>query len=201
MNIGVFGGTFNPIHTGHLIIAQEILNKKNLDKIIFVPNASPPHKKDSNLIEASLRFRMIELAINDNDCFEIDDYEMHHNGYSYTIDTLNYLQKKYSDDCLFFIIGADSLFEIHLWKDCQNLIKNFNWIIANRSGREISDESLKEIPLPTELIEKLSNSVVETPIIEISSSILRQRIENNKSIKYFVPEQVEKFIKKNYLYK
>ena len=201
MNIGIFGGTFNPIHSGHLIIAQEIINKKDLDKIIFMPNASPPHKKDMALADASLRFKMIELAIKNNALFDIDDFEMTSKGYSYTIDTLSYLSKKYPSDNLFFIIGADSLFEIHLWKNCEELIKNYNWIIANRPGKEISEKKLSQVPLPDELIKKLTNSLVETSFIEISSSKLREMVRNNESIKYFVPEPVEIFIKQNFLYK
>ena len=201
MKIGIFGGTFNPIHSGHLIIAQEIFNRKNLDKIIFVPNAMPPHKNSSELANASLRFKMLNLAIKNNDFFESDDFEIKHNGYSYTINTLGYLQTKYPADTLFFIIGADSLFEIHLWKNCKTLVKKFNWIIAKRAGKEISDKSLRAIALPEELIQKLKNSVIETPIIDISSSKLRAIIKNGGQIKYFVPEQVEKFIKEKSLYK
>jgi len=199
-NIGIFGGTFNPIHIGHLIPAQEIVFRKKLQKLIFVPNSNPPHKKNEKLLEADLRYKMVELAIEDTGYFAIDNIELKRPGYSYTIDTMNHYVEKYKNSNLFFIIGADSLFEIHLWKDADILLSSFSILVAKRTGFELSPEILEKLPFGRPVIEKIKTNIVETPFIDVSSSAIREKRKRNESIKYLVPDKVYDFIIRNNLY-
>lgn len=198
--IGIFGGTFNPVHCGHLIIAQEIALEKKLDQIRFVPNARPPHKANSGLIDASHRFEMLKCAIRDNTLFAVDDYEMQHDGYAYTIDTMSHFKKIFENPELYFIIGADSLLELHQWKDAGQLVEQFSFIIAQRHGAKLNSSVFDKLPFDKPLRDKLQNSVVETPVIEIASSGIRTRISQGIPIRYLVPEPVREYIEQNNLY-
>ena len=199
--IGIYGGTFNPIHIGHLIIAEDILIQKKLDKIIFVPNAHPPHKEESFLLEPKQRYEMVKLALEDTEHFELSDIEMVQNGYSYTINTMSYFATRYPGDILYFILGADSLFEIHLWRDIEKLIENFSFIIARRTGSSLTAEKINTIPLSSTLKGKLLEGVVHTPLIEISGTMIRKRCMEKTSIRYLVPDRVRRYIINNKLFR
>ncbi len=201
MRIGIFGGTFNPVHTGHLIIAQDLMVQKKLDRIIFIPSNNPPHKTQSHILHAKTRLEMLRLAVEDNDRFYVDDIETKRQGYSYTIDTMTALAKRFNNDTLYFIIGADSLFEIHLWKDAHTLIESFLFLIAQRQAHEITQESMQTIALPKHLKDKLKKGIVSTPVIDISATTIRQRCKNNKPIRYLVPEKVRVYIEEHNLFK
>ncbi len=198
--IGIFGGTFNPIHMGHLIPAQEIVIRKKLDKLIFVPNSNPPHKKNEELLNADLRYKMVELAISGTDYFGIDNIELKRPGYSYTIDTMTHYVQKYKDADLFFIIGADSLLEIHMWKDSNILLRDFSILVAKRTGFDLKPEIIESLPFEKNIIEKIKSNIVDTPFIDVSASVIRAKRKNNESIKYLVPEKVNEFIIENNLY-
>lgn len=200
MRIGIFGGTFNPVHIGHLIVAEDMLIKKNLDRVIFVPCGTPPHKKEENLLKASLRYTLLKLAIEGDDRFLVDDLELNRAGYSFTIDTMTELTQKYSQDSLFFIIGADSLFELHKWKDAQILVEKFSFIIARRDKFDLTEEAIETIPFPNHLKDKLKNGIVFTPMIDVSSTLIRDRLNNNNSIRYLVPEKVREYIEEKKLF-
>jgi len=201
MNTGIFGGTFNPIHNGHLIIAETILVEKNLDEIIFVPSAKPPHKNNTSIIAPNLRLEMLKLATIDDDRFKISDIEILRDGYSYTIDTMEFLSKKYPYKNLFFIIGADNIPNISNWKRPDDLIKIFSLIIAQRPDFDSVEKLIDETPLPKSLKNKLKKSIVSTPLIDISSTLIRDRRFNGKSIDKLVPKKVNAFIMDNGLYK
>ena len=158
MNIGILGGTFSPIHYGHTFIANYILDFMDFDKILFIPSGKPPHK--NNVIKKEHRLRMVELAIKDNPKFELDDFEIQKNDYSYTYDTLNYLMSKNKNDKFYFII--DMLLSMY---DSSKL------------------------------------HFINTPIINISSTDIRNRVSQNKSIKYYVNGDVEQYIISNKIYK
>lgn len=198
--IGIYGGTFNPIHLGHLIVAEDVLIQKQLDKIIFVPNAHPPHKEATYLLPPEQRFEMVKLALDDNDFFELSDIEMVKDGYSYTSNTMSYFATRFPGDTLFFIIGADSLFEIHLWKNIEQLISHFSFIIARRRGSSLTAENINRIPLSANLKGKLMEGVVHTPFIEISGTMIRNRRTEGKSIRYLVPDRVRRYIINNKLF-
>lgn len=186
--IGVLGGTFNPIHVGHLAIAQMAQERMHLKKVVFVPAYIQPHKKRKTIANAQHRFYMTQLAIADNPFFEISDFEVTKKGKSYTIDTLRHFQKMYSKDTrLFFIIGEDSLAQLPRWKYIDDILKIADFIVVNRPGHT-KDES--DVP----------HFRVVMPGIDISSSFIRLRMTENKTVRYFVPHMVIEYMKKNKLY-
>ncbi|MDX9702792.1 MAG: nicotinate-nucleotide adenylyltransferase [Candidatus Auribacterota bacterium] len=198
--IGIFGGTFNPVHIGHLIIAQEVMLAKKLDQIRFLPNANPPHKQDLMLIDAKHRFEMIRLATESYGQFAVDDYEMQYDGYSYTIDTMSHFENAFKNTQLYFIIGADSLLELFLWKDAQTLVDRFSFIIALRNGSELNVSVFAQLPFEKRLQEKLANSVVQTPMIDIASRNIRDRIKKSMPVRFMLPDNVIQYIEKHNLY-
>ncbi|MFH1779046.1 MAG: nicotinate-nucleotide adenylyltransferase [Candidatus Omnitrophota bacterium] len=189
MRIGILGGTFNPIHLGHLVLAEEAKEKLNLDKIIFVPAYIPPHKKGEAIAEASDRLKMVELAIKGNPYFETSTFEMDAKATSYSVETLKGFKKRYGEDTkLFFITGADSLGELFSWKELDEIFKLSQFIVANRPGYDIAN-------VPKEI------EAVTITSLEISSSQIRRKIRENKSIRYLVPESVREYIIAKGLYK
>lgn len=201
MNTGIFGGTFNPVHKGHLIIAEEILVKKNLDEIIFVPSAKPPHKDNESIVDANLRLEMLKLATNHNEHFKTSDIEIFRDGYSYTIETMEFFSKKYPHKNLFFIIGSDSIKNINRWKNANALIAKFSFIIAERPDFNFTEKLIDQTPLPKSLKNRLKKGIVSTPLIDISSTTIRNRRLNGESIDGLVPKKVRDFIIDNGLYK
>ncbi|NLW22222.1 MAG: nicotinate-nucleotide adenylyltransferase [Tissierellia bacterium] len=199
IRIGIMGGTFDPIHNGHLILAEYSRTNFNLDKVLFIPTGRPPHK-DNKYISSNLhRLNMTLLAINSNPYFELSTIEMDREKTTYTIDTIKYLQSKYKNRDFYFILGSDSLYQIDKWKDYENLLKICNFIVAKRPSQEA--DSIED------WIKKLReeyNSLIyplELPLIEISSTQIRERVKRGLSIKYLVPQSVEFYIEKNKLYR
>lgn len=189
MRIGILGGTFNPIHIGHLILAEEARFKLKLDKLIFVPAFMPPHKDTLGLVDARDRLEMVRLAIEDNPAFEISTFEIDSRKKSYSIDTLKEFRAIYGDDAqLCFITGSDSLKDLFSWKDINDIFKISKFIVANRPGFP-----LKDVP-------KEAETVVITPI-EVSSEDIRKRLKEGRSIRYLVPDKVHKYILGHKLYK
>ncbi|KPK40287.1 MAG: hypothetical protein AMJ78_07355 [Omnitrophica WOR_2 bacterium SM23_29] len=189
MRIGILGGTFNPIHLGHLVLAEEAKEKLNLDKVIFVPAHIPPHKKDEEIAEANDRLRMAELAVKGNPSFEVSTFEIDAKTTSYSVKTLREFKKRYGEDTkLFFITGADSLGELFSWKELDEIFKLSQFIVANRPGYDIAN-----VPKGIE--------VVTITSLEISSSQIRRKIKERKSIRYLVPDAVKEYIIAKGLYK
>lgn len=200
MKIGIIGGSFDPIHLGHLAMAEYLRELKNLDKIIFIPTGNAPHKTYESL--ADQRLEMVKLAIEDNKYFSFCEIEVLKETTSYTAETLKTLKGKCPEAELNFIIGMDNLFSIEKWYKIEELGKLTNILVSNRIYKEgISlGETMKKCRyLQDEFSLKID--IVDSPIFEISSSDIRQRIKNNKSIKYLLPKKVEDFIKDNGLYK
>ncbi|VYU23678.1 nicotinate-nucleotide adenylyltransferase [Clostridium tertium] len=196
MKIGIIGGTFNPIHLAHLYIAYEAKHQLELDKIIFIPAGSPPHKKDKDILEASLRYDMVYEAIKNYEDFEISDYEIEKRGLSYTFETLEHF--KNNDNELYFITGADCLMDIEKWKYPDKIFKLCNFVVFNRAGY-----SKKNLRIQKEKIQqKFNTNITFLDIIdlEISSSIIRDRIKEGKKIDFFVPKEVLDYIIANNLY-
>lgn len=196
--IGIMGGTFNPIHIGHLIAAQEVADRTNMDKILFIPAGNPPHKNRKEVISAKYRYDMVELAIKGNDKFEISDIEMKRAGQTYSYDTLKELHNIYYETNFYFIIGFDTLKEIDTWKNIKDLCLMTDFIVVNRDNTP--DEINREILIKEEKY-KCKFTLVEIPNIEVSSTDIRNRIRNNRGIKYFVTEDVEEYIMQKGLYK
>ena len=188
MKIGILGGTFNPIHIGHLILAEEAREKLILDKIIFVPTYLPPHKDNSDIAPANDRLAMVKLSISGNRYFSISGLEIKRDGRSYTIDTIKEFKTIYPNDDLYFIIGSDLLKYLDEWKDLVEIIKMVKFIVATRPGYP-----LEKIPAYI--------STVAIRAVDISGFEIRRCVKENKSFRYLVPEPVYKYIIKNKLYK
>lgn len=195
--IGIMGGTFNPIHIGHVIAAQEVLFKMNLDNIIFIPTGNPPHKRQKDLISADHRYEMVRLAICKNNQFSISDLEIKREGRTYTYDTLTELHKTYYGNKLFFIIGFDTLKDLDSWRRINDVCKMVSFIVVNRGNS--TSEVIEEIE---DKKKKYSADItlVDIPDIEISSTEIRKRILNGETIKYLVPDEVEAYIRLKGLY-
>ncbi|MFH0763453.1 MAG: nicotinate-nucleotide adenylyltransferase [Candidatus Omnitrophota bacterium] len=188
MRIGILGGTFNPIHIAHLILAEEALSKLKLDKVIFVPTFIPPHKNVEGVVSPKDRMKMVELAVCGNAAFEVSRFELDSKKKSYSIDTLKEFRRIYGDDAeLFFITGSDLLKDLFSWKSVNEIFKMSKFIVANRPG------------YPVESVPKEAETVVITPI-EVSSEDIRKRVKEARSIRYLVPEKVREYIIKNKLY-
>lgn len=198
MKIGIMGGTFDPIHIGHLILAERVRDSKKLDQVIFIPTGVNPLKKDKNISSSVHRLEMLRLAIESNPYFSISTIEIERGGLSYTIDTLRALRVKYKDDDLYFIIGSDIIFQLEKWKDFKELFKLCKFILVDRPGNEYKeiDEKIQELNINYQL----SFERITLPLMDISSSDIRNRVKSKKSIKYLVPTNVEDYIKKHKLY-
>lgn len=189
--IGIFGGSFNPIHTGHLIVSEEILNSLQLDSVLFVPSAIPPHKGTTDLAPFADRFRMIELAIEDNPRFQVDDIELRLSGKSFTVRTLRQFKKSNPDWEIYFLLGLDSLLEIKTWKEPDSIFDLCQMIVFDRPGYNRED-------VEAEIASRVFFS--EATRIGISASMIREKLQKGGSIRYLVPESVERYIRSSGLY-
>ncbi|HSQ89252.1 nicotinate-nucleotide adenylyltransferase [Romboutsia sp.] len=198
IKIGIMGGTFDPIHYAHLATAEFIKDKYKLDKIIFIPSGNPPHKQ-SNITNKYDRYKMVTIATMNNDDFLVLDLEIKRNEKTYTIDTLRYLKQAYKNIDIHFITGADAICEIETWKDVSENFKLATFIAATRPGISLlrAQEKIEN------LIKKYSANIISVyvPSLDISSTYIRDQLKENKSVRYLVPEDVEKYIYNNGLYK
>ena len=189
--IGIFGGSFNPIHGGHLLIAESALESCDLSKVLFIPVFTPPHK-ETRVLPSEHRAEMIRLAIQDNPSLHLDLIELERQGVSYTIDTIRELNSRYKGLIqLILIIGSDSLLEFTTWKDYTILLEICEIAVVPRSKSELSRT-------PIELKNKYT--LIDMPEVNISSTDIRERIKSGCSIRYMVPEDVRKYILKHNLY-
>lgn len=197
--IGLMGGTFDPIHYGHLVTAEAALASFDLDQVIFVPSGKPPHKKNYHVSPSEDRYLMTILAVATNAHFRVSRVEMERRGYTYAIDTVKAFRKDYGDEAqLFFITGADAILEILTWHKVEELLELCQFIAATRPGFDLRalDSVTKELP---DLNGKLH--FLEVPALAISSTDIRQRVADGRPIKYLLPETVEYYIYKTNLYR
>lgn len=199
--LGIFGGTFNPVHLGHLIMAQDALEAFDLVKVLFVPCDLPPHKDAARLAPAAHRAAMLEKAIEDNPDFEICDIEISRGGTNYSIDTVRHLRKLYPCHELFFIIGSDSLMELHQWKDINELLRLCTFVTFVRPAFVPGKTLGKALKLEAGLRRSLIKNMVAVHQIDISSSDIRHRVAEGMNIRYLVPGAVEMYIGEHNLYK
>ncbi|MHB1688614.1 MAG: nicotinate-nucleotide adenylyltransferase [Ignavibacteriaceae bacterium] len=188
--IGIFGGTFDPIHTGHLITAQAVKEVRALDKIIFIPAYISPHKTEIPTLKAAHRLEMVKLAIKNIPYFDFSDVEINAESISYTIETLKKLKEKFSE--IELIIGYDNILKFSSWKEPDEIIKLAKLIVLDR---KLSEEPKEK--------DRFYNSAVfvDTPTIEISSSEIRERVSKNLPINFLVPAEVQKYIYHFNIYK
>ena len=197
--IGILGGTFDPIHNGHLIIGEHIRDSFNLDKVLFIPCGNPPHKPDRKIASAMHRGKMVRLAIKGNASFELSNIDIEREGYTYTIDTLKDIRKTLGDGNRYLlIIGADNVHEILTWQNSVDLLKQCEFIAVLRPNYKRID-FLKKIKTLVDEYGAVIH-VDEAPKVEISSTQIRKRVTEGKTIKYLVPESVENYIYYNKLY-
>ena len=197
MNVGILGGTFDPIHIGHLVIAEEARIKLGLSEVLFVPAGQPWLKLDRNITAAAHRVEMVRRAIAGNPHFKLCTLEIERPSPSYTVDTLTILQKQLgSGASLFFILGRDTLAELPLWKEPQKVIRLCRLVVPPRLGSRDLKHLNAAIP---GLLDKVIQ--LDMPVIGISSSEIRQRIAHGLSIRYLVPAEVEKYITEQKIYR
>ncbi len=190
---GLFGGSFDPIHFAHLLLAETVRTELQLDKIVFMPCNIAPHKPERKYAPNSHRLAMIELAIQDNPAFAVSSWELEQEGVSFTVDTLEYLHgvHKFDRQQIFLIVGADNLSSFHTWKMPQRIIELAQLVCVNRPDSSLPpDEIEKNIPYTTVVI----------PMLSISASAIRENIRLGRSIRYWTPPEVEKYINEHNLY-
>jgi len=198
--IGILGGTFNPIHLGHLILAQCALESLDLTRLLLVPCAQPPHKPRANLTAAHHRLAMVEQAIEDNPWMEACDLDVRRGGVSYAIDTVRELHTANPAAKFFFLIGTDTLTELHLWKDIYDLLPLCRFVAFTRPGHDVPALQTADLHLDAPWPGRLLDNVVTGRRIEISSSDIRYRVAEGMSIQYLVPQPVAIYIAEHRLY-
>lgn len=194
---GIMGGTFDPIHLGHLLTADFVMNALGLEKIIFIPANYPPHKKDLNISKAEHRYIMSVLATSHNPRFEVSDIEIKREGLSYTIDTIKSLLRENPDVEYYFILGADAVAELDKWERFEQLLDLCYFVAATRPGFAEQVEKAKAS------FGDLGDKIIwlNTPELNISSTDIRSRVKKGLPIKYIVTSSVESYIHKEELYK
>ena len=190
MRLGIFGGTFNPIHLGHLIIAESAAEALQLDRVVFIPCAQPPHKSPRLLATAPHRLRMAKLAIQGNPRFTCSDIEIRRGGPSYSVETMRHLRTAMPKAQFYFIIGSDSLRELHTWREAEALAELCQFISVTRPGEAISRCRLK-----------VKVHRLEGHPVAIASSEIRSRLALGKSVRYLVPDAVRRYIERHRLYR
>ena len=200
MRYALFGGTFNPIHVGHIISALEIKDMFLIDKVIFIPNGVPPHKRGVT-VSAENRYKMVVRSVSDFEGFEVSDIETRSNEENYTYNTIKYFKELYKNDELFFCIGTDAFLHIDTWQEWDKLLKTINFIIITRPGYNMKKIEEKYSALKYVYVKREGRypskdlfTYVYYKKIDISSTEIRERVKEGKSIKYYVPPQVEEII-------
>lgn len=196
--LGIMGGTFDPIHYGHLVAAEMARSEFNLSKVLFIPSGKPPHKDRRDISAADLRFEMIELAIQDNPAFDISALELERKGPSYTVDTLRVLRRTWPEHELYFITGTDALREIFSWREAEEILMMTEFIGAARPGFDASDFLLQVQQEHPETQGRIH--YLEVPALAISSTDIRARVKRGQPIRYLLPEPVRHFIQQYGLY-
>jgi nicotinate-nucleotide adenylyltransferase len=211
MKIGIFGGTFNPIHFAHLRIAEEIRDTFALERVVFVPAATPPHKPLADDLSFADRLRMVELAVEGNPFFSVSDLEGQREGKSYSIDTLHIFKEMYPSDELFLIMGSDSFAEFGSWREYAAIFSCCNIVTITRPGAAISLREAIPGRISHEfvcdgerdrLVHRSGHAVycMEGTLLDISSTAIRAHIRQGRSIRYLVPAMVEEYINQQRFY-
>jgi nicotinate-nucleotide adenylyltransferase len=210
MRIGVFGGSFDPVHYGHLLLAECCREQCRLDRVVFVPSAVPPHKQDRRLTPAAARIEMLELAIAGNDAFSVNRYETDRGGVNYTVDTLAHFRDNVGeiarmenagpDFRLFFLMGADMLGDLPHWREARRVLELCTPLVVPRPAEPIAWDALAQIATP-EQIDEIRGHQVAMPPVGISSREIRRRVRAGRSIRYQMPRAVEMYVQVKGLYR
>jgi nicotinate-nucleotide adenylyltransferase len=200
MRIGVFGGSFDPVHYGHLRLAEACREAARLDLVLFMPAATAPHKRDAPVASDKDRVEMLKLAIGGHEAFAVSELEIQRGGVSYTVDTLTELAKVHAGAELFLLMGADTFLDLPNWREPQRVIELALPLVVRRGGMAATSESaFAWIAEPRR--SEIRQAMVEMPASEISSSGIRRAVGEGKSVRYLVPRGVEKFIETQGIYR
>ena len=198
----LFGGSFDPIHNGHLIVCRHAAEALNADHVVLIPSASPPHKQHATLTPANVRVELCWLAVEGDSLFEVSDWETRQSGPSYTLHTVRHFQADLGlDDRLYWLIGLDSLFELSTWYRVGELADACTLVTVGRPGARRPSRGELEEYLRAEQIDKLEAHILSSPLIEISATDIRTRVATGRSIKYLVPEAVRIAIAEREMYR
>lgn len=199
--IALFGGTFDPVHLGHIIVSAAAAEHIGAEKIIFIPAKQSPLKRLPPQTSDTDRFNMISLAITDENIFEVSDYELTKTAPSFTLDTVRHFQEKYgSDSSLYWLIGADSIDELPHWYRIEELIDECHICVMYRAGCKQPDFTGFEPLWGSRRVEKLQNNITPTPLVDISSTEIRNRLEKNQDVAQMLHSEVLRYIQKHHLY-
>lgn len=187
MNVGLFGGTFDPPHMGHLIAAQDACIALSLDRFLFIPASTPPHKLERNVTSPEIRREMLRAALAGNDTFEICDIELRRSGPSYTVDTLRQLRAELPEATFFLLLGIDQVREFSTWREPDAILRLAHVVMLTRAGGESSQGDFV-------------HDVVAVTRIDISSTLVRRRVAAGQPIRYLVPDAVAAIIEREGLY-
>jgi nicotinate-nucleotide adenylyltransferase len=197
--LGIMGGTFDPIHYGHLVTAEGARYEWGLEKVIFIPAGRPPHKPGLQITEPWDRYVMTGLAIESNPFFQVSVMEIERPGPSYTVDTVSAMQVLYPESEIFFITGSDAVLEVLTWKDVPKLLSKCRFISVSRPGYNLDKLHAGLDGIPEELKKKII--YMQVPSLAISSTEIRKRVREGRPVKYLLPESVENYIMKKELYR
>ena len=199
--IAIFGGTFDPVHHGHIAIAESILAQNLADRIVILPSFTPPHKQNRIITSFEKRFSMLQLAFKNMNNVEISDLEQKLSlEKSYTFEVMKHVEKNYPDAILKIIIGGDSLKNLHSWFKAKELVEKYEIITYPRANEDIDMNALKKV-FSDDTIKKLQKNIIKAPFFEISSTILKKKLANNENVDIFIKEEIMEYIKINNLYK
>ena len=199
--LGIFGGTFDPIHFGHLLLAEFCREQRQLDQVWFLPADVPPHNQDRQLATTNQRVQMLQLALGGHTSFQVCTMELERGGVSYTRDTLESIHKQLPQTELYLLLGGDSLHDLPNWRDPDRICQLAMLTIVQRPDFPAPDFTILEHLVPAERLEQFSNAVVQMPQLQLSSSEIRRRVQAEDSVRYQTPRAVEKYIETQALYK
>lgn len=199
--VALYGGSFNPVHHGHLIIARSIAEALDIDEVILLPSHAPPHKLAQGLAKTEHRTEMVRLAVAGDSLFSVSDHDATCVGPSYTVRTIEHFRSQLPDETeIVWIIGADSLLELHTWYEVAKLVTSCRIVTAHRPGSPLGSLDPLKGMIGEEKTRRLLDDVIDTPHIDISSTQIRNRVKENRSIRYLVPQNVEEYIQQHGLY-
>ena len=198
MKIGLFGGTFNPIHLGHVDMIQQVCGHMAIEKVVFIPAFIPPHKNSANITAFSHRFKMAKLAVHQHENFEVSDIESKSKNPSYTLYTLEYFKQNYPSDDFYYMMGVDSFNGIESWFHWKEVLQLANFIVIDRAGEKLNISRSTQ-----EVLDTSDYSVYHMPLhtLPISSTIVRNKLVHNDSVKEYLDDSVYQYIRENNLYR